>query len=153
MAAFGVPIPSTGVEAFERDARDAVAAGLAMGKTVTKLNRVWGDRGYPTIGIRVGICSGEIVTGSIGSSQRLKFSIVGDVVVTAQRLESLDDSKHDFDAEVVRILVHPQTREYLGDSFAICEFGEHVLKGRVEPVLVHKILTKQVTPASVDAPR
>ena len=76
----------------------------------------------------------------LGSRERLKYSVVGDAVVTAQRLESLDDSgAHDFETRPCRILIGPQTREYLGEGAVIQVLGEFRLKGKSEP-MVHEVL-------------
>jgi adenylate cyclase len=140
MAAFGLPVPRTGDDEIRADAVSAVSCALSMEESVRRVNKTWGPKGYPTIGIRVGLCTGVIVAGTIGSAERLKYSIVGDVVVTAQRLESLDDSQHDFEQEPIRILISQETREHVAHAFDTREQGEAVLKGRVEPVMIYRVM-------------
>jgi adenylate cyclase len=139
LACFGLPVPRTTEEEIRQDAISAVSCARAMETSVERLNEKWVAKGYPRIGIRVGLCTGEMVAGTIGSAERLKYSIVGDVVVTAQRLESLDDTDHDFEKEPIRILVSDQTRAHLGDVEA-APIGSFVLKGRTEPVPVYRIM-------------
>jgi adenylate cyclase len=140
MAAFGLPVPRSSEEQIRADAVAAVTCALSMEASVRRVNEEWGPKGYPTVGIRVGLCTGAMVAGTIGSADRLKYSIVGDVVVTAQRLESLDDSEHDFAKEPIRILISEQTRSYIGHAFDTREQGESLLKGRAEPVMVYRVM-------------
>jgi adenylate cyclase len=140
MACFGLPVPRTDPDAIRLDARAAVSCARAMENSVIRLNEEWGSRGYPTIGIRVGLATGVLVAGTIGSAERLKYSIVGDVVVTAQRLESLDDSKHDFEKQPIRILVTEETQSLLGDTAETQELGSFVLKGRTQPEIVYQVV-------------
>ncbi len=139
MAAFGLPVPRAGDDEIRDDAVAAVSCALSMERSVRHMNEKWRPRGYPNIGIRVGLATGVMVAGTIGSAERMKYSIVGDVVVTAQRLESLDDSDHDFDAEPLRVLIGPETLEWVKDAFEIREHGQVVLKGRSEPVAVNRV--------------
>jgi adenylate cyclase len=145
MALFGCPIPHRDPEQIREDARSAVGAALEMEAAVRRLNDHWSERDLPAVGIRVGICTGSVVAGTMGGS-KLKYSVVGDAVVTAQRLESLDYAQHDFVAEPVRILISAQTRSYVDGMFRTQEAGEFVLKGKVEPVLVHKVIGRAETP-------
>jgi adenylate cyclase len=140
LACFGIPIPSQGPERVARDAGNAVACAVAMEEPVRQLNAKWSERGLPRIGIKIGICTGTVVAGSIGSADRLKYSVVGDIVVTAQRLEGLGASEHDFEARPCRILTSAQTREHVSGTFRMREAGEFVLKGKVEPVAVYEVL-------------
>ncbi len=140
MACFGIPIPPRDAKAVARDARNAVACAVRMEESVRQINAKWSEQGLPPIGIRIGICTGTIVAGSIGSADRLKYSVVGDVVVTAQRLESLGALEHDFKARPCRILTSAQTREHVSDTFRMREAGEFVLKGKAEPVAVYEVL-------------
>jgi len=145
MACFGVPMRSLDEEGVRKDAQSAVHCALEMERSVQRLNVQWAAHGLSTIGIRVGICTGPVVVGSMGSRERLKYSVVGDAVVTAQRLESLDDSgAHDFETRPCRILISPQTREYLGESAVTHVLGEFRLKGKSEPMLVHEVLGRAV---------
>jgi adenylate cyclase len=97
--------------------------------------------------MRIGIHTGEVVSGSLGSDEKLKFTVVGDVVVTAARLEALDGIEHDFDVEPARILASAQTVGWLGTGFATESLGPHTLKGRKEPVVVHRIRALQSSEA------
>jgi adenylate cyclase len=139
MAAFGVPIARHDVEGIREDARNSVFCALAMGKELVRINSEWAERGLPRVGMRVGICSGPLVAGSIGSDNRLKYGVVGDVVVTAQRIESIDHSQHDFTAQPCRILISEKTREYVDGAVRLEEFGDVMLKGKTAPVTIYQV--------------
>jgi adenylate cyclase len=88
----------------------------------------------------VGIDSGDVVVGSIGSEDHLKVSVVGDVVVTAQRLEGTAAVAHDFAKDPCRILISDRTRKLVGDRFAVEPAGTVALKGHADGVSVYRVL-------------
>ncbi len=137
MACFGIPIARHDAEGIRQDARNSILCALEMKRKLAQINEKWVDRGLPSIGIRVGICTGPLVAGSIGSANRLKYGVVGGVVVTAQRIESLDDSQHDFEAQPCRILISERTRECVRDDVHTEWFGDVMLKGKSEPTTIY----------------
>lgn len=139
-AAFGVPLPRDSEEGRRADARAAVDCALAMEQSLIALNVSWAERGMASGRLRVGIDSGFAVVGSLGSSDRLKYTVLGDIANTAARLESLDDSGHDFEKKRVRVLVSFRTRELLGDDFELVDRGEFLLKGKAIPVRAFEVL-------------
>jgi adenylate cyclase len=139
-ADFGVPLPSQGEAAIDSDARRAVHCALAMGDELTRVNARYRERGFPTVAMRIGIDTGSVVAGSLGDRDRLKYTVVGDVAVTAQRLESLEGVEHDFERAPCRILVTEQTRRRLDESIATEPLGSFAVKGRQGEVAVHRVL-------------
>jgi adenylate cyclase len=85
MAVFGSPV-SRGVEA---EARAAVRCALAMRLALADLNRTWEAEGIARLDNGVGLASGEVMVGQIGSPRRMEFTVIGDTVNTAARLEAL----------------------------------------------------------------
>ncbi len=138
-ADFGVPIPRDSADAVGEDARRAVACARAMADELTRLNRDYVARGQPTVAMRIGIHTGPVVAGSVGTAGRLKYTVVGDVVVTAQRLESLDRVEHDPAAEPCRILVSDETAAHLGPDTGHTYLGAFMLKGKDRPVGIHRV--------------
>jgi adenylate cyclase len=143
-ANFGVPIRRDEPEQVERDARIAVRCALAMGHALEQLDADWERRGMPTARMRVGVFTGDVFVGSIGSRARMKYTTVGDTVNTAARLESF--RKDEFEAEaadgrgpVFRILIGSSTHRLLGDHFETEYLGEHVLRGRGEAMGIHRV--------------
>ena len=137
MAIFGVPFPRVSEEELRSDAQNAVACALEFEQSLHRLNAKW--RELPTVAMRVGIASGPVVAGSQGPPDRLKYTVVGDIVVAAQRLEALDHSEHDFERMPCRILITEQTSRYLDDTFLTHRIGDFQLKGKDEPVTVYRV--------------
>jgi adenylate cyclase len=138
-ADFGVPFPrdEAGVD---RDARNAVDCALGVAAAVAPLNARYRERRLPPVAVRVGIHTGSLIAGSLGSEERLKYTTVGDAVVTAQRIESAHDVAHDFDLQPCRILISEQTRSRLGAGFNTEPLGPHPLKGKGTEVVLHRVL-------------
>lgn len=137
MAVFGVPIPRTCSEDIERDAVAAVRCAIQMGEKLRSLNQQWQERGYPTVAMRVGIASGTVVAGSLGSAKRLDYTILGDTVNVAARLESYDKS---IDGTLCRILISEETYQHLGGAFPTVSIGNVLLKGRHHEIEVYRVL-------------
>jgi adenylate cyclase len=85
MAVFGSPV-GRGVG---EEARSAVACALAMGQALETLNTAWRQEGIQSLANGIGIASGPAVVGQIGSPKRMEFTVIGDTVNRAARLESL----------------------------------------------------------------
>lgn len=150
-AAFGVPIPRESDEGRNADARAAVHCAIAMERSLARLNEGWAQRAMPTGRLRVGIDSGFAVAGSLGSSDRLKYTVLGDISNTAARLESLDDGQHDFERKRVRVLISFRTRDLLGDEFLLADRGEFMLKGKAIPIRAFEVLGVRESTAAAAA--
>jgi len=124
---------------MDEDARKAAQAALSMARALDDLNRKYRARGLPECGMRIGIHSGPVVAGSLGAKGRLKYTVVGDVVVTAQRLESTDAVEHDYDAQPCRILVSEETSERLTPDYMTESLEPISLKGRSGLVRVRRL--------------
>jgi adenylate cyclase len=139
-ADFGVPMPREAEEEVCADAVAAVNCAISIEAKLADLNETWIARGQPIGRLRVGIDSGFAVVGEVGSSDRMKYTVLGDTANTAARLESLTDDDHDFDAKLVRVLVSHRTRELLGDHFELFDHGEVTLKGKSQKIRAIEIL-------------
>lgn len=137
MAVFGVPIPSTTPEDIAKDTIAAVNCALDMAAKLQQLNREWQEQGLPTVAMRIGIATGTVVTGSLGSRQRLNYTTIGDTVNIAARLESYDKS---LNGGICRILIAEETYENIQGKFPIQLIGTVELKGRKQPVKIYQIL-------------
>lgn len=138
-ADFGVPIPRTERDALRENALAAVRAALAMEQALGGLNATWERRGRPAAAMRIGIASGEVVAGNVGSTDRLKYTVVGDVVNVAARLEAIDAVPFDPAKRICRILVDGVTASLVRDDIALESLGIHRVKGRENPVAVHSV--------------
>jgi adenylate cyclase len=141
-ADFGVPLPRASENEMRQDAVNAVECALAMEQRLKQLNAVWERQSSPTTQMRIGICTGPVVAGSLGSSERLKYTTVGDTVNTASRLESFvagsaDDRSGD---GLCRILISETTLRYLENGFDAEKLGDFKLKGKAEKVPIYRLL-------------
>jgi len=139
-ACFGVPIPRATGEEIAADARAAAACALAMADEVPRLNADLVGRGLPRCSVKIGVHTGPAVAGSVGEADRMKYTVVGDVAVTAQRLESTRDVPHDFESLPCRILISEATRRLVARAFRTERVGDVALEGRAEPVAAHRLL-------------
>ena len=140
-ANFGVPIAREDEAAIDEDARNAVRCALAMGKALAIMNRDWEAAGLPHISMRVGIATGEVVAGCLGSTQRMKFTTLGDIVNTAARLETYgkDDPSVTAPDAISRLLVSEETARRIGDGFITSAVGALKLKGKQTEVTVYRV--------------
>ena len=132
-AGFGVITTNQTEEDIRREATQAVSCAIAMEKDLVRLNREWQQQGLPTIRMRVGINTGPVVAGSLGSAQRLKFTTIGDSVNIASRLESYHKDSTDtwVKDEFCRILIGETTKQYVKNhEWKFEEVGVVTLKGK-----------------------
>ncbi|HEX9725583.1 MAG TPA: adenylate/guanylate cyclase domain-containing protein [Vicinamibacteria bacterium] len=125
MAVFGAPYPQ------EDHAERAVRVALEMRRRLNELNRELGKD--PPIQMRMGINSGKVVAGPIGSHKRKEITVLGDTVNIASRIESMV-------AEAGQIVVGARTRELVADAFEVKDLGTVSLKGKKKAVGVFEVL-------------
>jgi adenylate cyclase len=124
LAVFGAPFDQT-----DHPSR-AVGTALHMRRELQRMNA---DRGDKSIRMRIAINTGKALTGDIGSPKRREFTVLGDVVNTASRLES-QVAKPD------QIVISKSTRERLGNEFKLKSLGEVALRGRDKGLEVFEVL-------------
>lgn len=153
VAMFGIPVPRRSEAEQAEDARNAVECALAMEDALRELNRKWRAEGRPTTGMRVGIFTGQVVAGTLGSSERSEYVVVGDTVNTASRLESFDKTvlAPDVDARPCRILIGEPTLKYVASAFETELVGEVSLKGKEHRESIHHVVgRRQESPAHLE---
>jgi adenylate cyclase len=122
MALFGALVPNSWQSA------DAVRAALAMREALDELNAEIEKRGLPRLRFGVGLNRGEVVAAVVGSDQLMEFTVMGDAVNLAARVEGLTR------AQGVDILVTDAVRDRLDDRFEVRELPPVEVKGKSEPV-------------------
>ncbi len=112
----------------------ACRTALAMAAGLERLRRGWLARGMPPLEIGIGLNTGPMVFGNMGSELRTDFTVLGDSVNLASRLEGLNKEYG------TSILVGDGTRAAVGDEFAFRFLDLVAVKGRREPVAVYELL-------------
>jgi adenylate cyclase len=133
MALFGAP-PLTETGDAQRNAVRAVDTALDMVAAHAALMERLNDPSR-RFDFRIGINTGMVYAGFFGTRQRLEYTVIGDTVNTASRLEGL--------AEPNAVLISAATRELVGDKYQLVEVGDHQLKGKARSVRTYKVVSKQ----------
>jgi len=128
MAIYGVP---TGLP---NSAFNAVSAALEMIERLKEINSSRDE--YSRFDIRIGINTGPVVAGTMGSRQRLEYSVIGDTVNIASRLESI--------APKNGILIGELCYKMVSDLFEIKSLGQQVIKGKTNMINVYEIIGKKI---------
>ena len=150
MAVFGVPVPSEDERSRDADACAAVSAALLIRERLPVLSDQLQTSGRPGIRIRIGIHSGQLIAGAIGGKARLQYTILGDTVNTAARLESLSNPVLASDEDHCRILISEATLARLGGRVSATPVGPISLKGKARPVQVFRVMGSAPDPVGVD---
>ena len=148
MAMFGPPFARESREEMQEDAVNAVRCALEMNRQLWQLNERWRVQGRPTTAMRVGIFTGVVVGGSIGNRQRQEYTVTGDTVNIAARLEGADKHRADFSKaeNPCRILVGETTYSLLDEQFEAEQIGSMELHGKKTKVTVYLIRGEKLRP-------
>jgi adenylate cyclase len=142
MAAFGLPV------AHDDDADRAVQAAISMISSLFEWNQGRLQDGRRPIDMGIGINTGTVVAGNIGSPKRMDFTMIGDGVNLASRLESACKQYS------ARILISEHTLGQLRGVYRTRQVDHVVVKGKTHPVAVYEVLdyhTPQTFPNLMDA--
>lgn len=150
LAVFGAPF-------YEQNhALNAVTAALAMQQRLDALNQdweqsniayLWQESGIPKLEMRVGIHTGMLVAGNLGSKSRMKYGVIGDTVNVASRLETMNNEfgTSILISDAVRMHLSPEMKKGLRSC------GEHAVKGRKRRVGVYTVEGLQAGSVPSDA--
>jgi adenylate cyclase len=128
MAAFGIPI------ARDDDEDRAVRAAIAMIKSLQDWNGTRLANGKKPVDMGIGLNTDIIVSGNIGSAKRMDYTMIGDGVNLAARLESACKQY------AARILISENTYRKLHGTYRIREIDRVIVKGKTEPVAIYEVL-------------
>lgn len=126
MAIFGAPVHS------DNHALDAYNAALDMRKALVELNKTFNEKGLPNIRFGIGLHSGPVLAGNIGATSRMEYTVIGDTVNTASRIESLcKEYKTD-------LLLTESTKNMLGEvGKDLTLVADASIRGKEEKVLLY----------------
>ncbi|MCD4814155.1 HAMP domain-containing protein [bacterium] len=125
MAVFGIPLAKKG------DALRAVKSGLEIQHAVQELNQARKMAGEKTVTVGIGINTGDVVSGNMGSSQKMDYTVIGDAVNMAARLESV--------AEGGSVLISEATYLLVQDEIVADKLSPIAVKGKKEKILVYSV--------------
>ncbi|MDQ6959183.1 MAG: adenylate/guanylate cyclase domain-containing protein [Mariprofundaceae bacterium] len=129
MAVFGLIGPS---EEEGHHAVHAVRAATAMQDRIKTLMPDFAAKGYPVFDVGIGINTGETVVGNVGSKNRMDYTVIGDTVNVAARLEQM--------AEGRTIIIGEETRKCCGTTVDTTSKGEIKVKNRAKPVRCFQVI-------------
>jgi adenylate cyclase len=127
MALFSAPLDD------DDHADHAVQAAVEMVKELGELNQAWLAKGMTQLDIGIGVNSGDMIAGNIGSSSIMSYTVIGDNVNLGARLESLNKDYK------TRIIISEATRARLKRDFQTRPLGDVVVKGKSKAVQIFEI--------------
>jgi adenylate cyclase len=127
MALFGAPIDDAS------HAEHAVQAAIDMVRELGALNRNWAARGLPQLDIGIGVNSGDMIAGNIGSSAIMSYTVIGDNVNLGARLESLNKEYK------TRIIISDATLTRLTNRYDLRLLGDVTVKGKSRAVTIYEL--------------
>jgi adenylate cyclase len=127
MALFGAPLEDP------HHAEHAVATAVDMIHELGELNRAWAAQGMKQLDIGIGVNSGEMIAGNIGSSSIMSYTVIGDNVNLGSRLESLNKDYK------TRIIISDATRTRLEGQYDMRPLGDVIVKGKSQPVAIFEV--------------
>ena len=125
MALFGAPTVTP------KDATNAISAAVAMQRRMLSINDELRAEGFPEIGIGIGLHTGEVIVGYIGSERRSEYTAIGDAVNTSSRLES--------NAKAGEILVSEVTAQAARSRYQLAPREPITVKNREQPVPLFEV--------------
>jgi len=131
MALFGAPLDNPD------HAQHAVDAALEMIRALNRLNEKWAAEGRPALDIGIGISTGPMIAGNIGSEAIMSYTVIGDSVNLGARLESLNKEYG------TRIIISQATRDALPDRYFVRPLGDVLVKGKTRPVAIFEVRENQ----------
>ena len=132
MALFGAPV------AHDDDPYRAVKVAVEQMHALEQWNQMRISEGEEPVKVGVGINSGELVAGYLGSSKALEYTVIGDVVNTASRLCST--------AKANEIIISADTYAHVKDFFDVEELAPTQVKGKAKALHIYKVLGEKGGP-------
>jgi class 3 adenylate cyclase len=129
LAVFGSPL-----NPIDDHAGQAVVAAQEMVRALADFNVDQARRGEPAVRFGIGVATGPVVAGNVGSEDRLEYTVIGDTVNLASRLEAMTKTAG------TPVLISGTTADALGAAPALAPMGEIAVRGKAEPVAVYTLV-------------
>jgi len=130
MAFFGAPIHDSD------NASKACRTAIMMCERLHDKRKEWVHKGLPSLRFGIGLNTGPMVVGNLGSARRFDYSVIGDHVNLASRLEGLSK------VYGVKVLISENTQNHLGSDITCRELDKVKVKGKKKPVRIYELLGK-----------
>ena len=127
MALYGAPLDDPG------HAEHAVATAVEMVRELGELNKKWAAGNRAQLDIGIGVNSGDMIAGNIGSSSIMSYTVIGDNVNLGSRLESLNKEYR------TRIIISDATRGRLTGMYEMVPLGDVVVKGKTRSIAIFEV--------------
>lgn len=137
MAVFSAPNPTP------EDASKAVHAALEQQEIIEILAQRWREQGKPPLAVGMGINTGYVVMGNLGSQKRMNYTVIGDDVNIAARLYNV--------AKGGQIIISESTYEEVKDEFEFRELEPVSVKGKSAPLRTFEVLGRKGAPVEIHA--
>ena len=141
MAVFGAPLP------LNNHAWSAVCSALDMRRRLVAFNQERLAKGQPELRIGIGLSSGEVVSGNIGSQRKMEYTVIGDGVNLSARLESITKQ---YGCDIV---LSEHTYELCKEMIRVRELDLIRVKGKLEPVKIYELVGDRTQPLSKEDER
>ena len=128
MAFWNAPLPIADHAAL------ACEAALEMEAAMRVLQKSWLSQGFPAISMRIGLHTGPVVAGNVGSKKHFNYTVMGDTVNLAARLERANKTYG------TEIMISNATYRRLGDHFLVRELDLVQVRGRAQPVTIYELM-------------
>ncbi len=130
MAVFGAPYY------MEDHANKACLSALEMMRTLDRLKEKWTDQGRETFNIGIGINTGDMIVGNLGSTQIFDYTVIGDAVNLGARLEGINKVYQTAN----NIIISEFTKNEIGDAIVTRELDSVRVKGKKKPVAIFELV-------------
>ncbi len=131
MAFWGAPLKT------DSDEVNACRAAIKCIESLKEINKEFSEKGLPFIKIRIGIHTGDAIVGNIGSDRLFNYTVIGDTVNIASRLESVNKLFN------TNIIISKETYSRVSDNFIARELGVITVKGKTRPLTIFEILSEK----------
>ncbi len=131
MAFWGAPIED------EKHPEDACNTAIEMLEKLELLNKKWREEGKPEIRIGIGINTGEVTVGNMGSDVRFDYTVMGDNVNLASRLEGINKQYG------TSIVISENTKKEVEENFILRKLDKVAVKGKKKPVEIYELIGKK----------